>query len=58
MNALEPNGFAATLNLEQQGRFALGYYHQRESFYDSKPGIAGPASTSGTTRNTKEETAE
>jgi CRISPR-associated protein Csd1 len=57
MDGLELDGFAATLNLEQQGRFALGYYHQRQSFYRSKPEDAGPAPTPETTDTTKEETA-
>jgi CRISPR-associated protein Csd1 len=28
--------FPATLSLEQQGMFALGYYHQRQEFYRRK----------------------
>ena len=28
-----PDSFAANLNLEDQGRFAVGYYHQRQDFY-------------------------
>jgi len=31
------DGFPATLNLEQQGLFALGYYHQRQEFIRSRP---------------------
>ncbi len=27
------NGFPAHLNLEEQGHFVLGYYHQRQDFY-------------------------
>jgi CRISPR-associated protein Csd1 len=34
------NGFSAVfpawLSLEDQGRFALGYYHQRQSFFTKK----------------------
>lgn len=44
MDGLEVDGFASTLNLEQQGRFALGYYHQRQSFY-RKPNQTADAST-------------
>ncbi len=29
----ELQDFPAHLNLEEQGRFALGYYHQRQAFY-------------------------
>ena len=28
-----PSSFAANLNLEDQGRFAVGYYHQRQDFF-------------------------
>ncbi|MGE5560664.1 MAG: type I-C CRISPR-associated protein Cas8c/Csd1 [Chloroflexota bacterium] len=30
------NAFPAHLNLEQQGMFVLGYYHQRQAFYQKK----------------------
>jgi CRISPR-associated protein Csd1 len=30
------NGFAGHFNLEDQGLFAVGYYHQRQDFYTSK----------------------
>lgn len=30
------DGFASHLNLEDQGLFAVGYYHQRQDFYTSK----------------------
>ncbi len=34
LNGLNPaEGFGATLSLEEQGRFAIGYYHQRQSYY-------------------------
>lgn len=41
------NGFRSTLNIEQQGRFALGYFHQRaERFKKSVPtGETIPTST-------------
>ena len=35
------SGFPSTLSLEQQGQFALGYYHQRQDFFkkhDIAPG--------------------
>lgn len=35
MNDLPPR-FPARLTLEEQGMFALGYYHQRQEFYTSK----------------------
>lgn len=31
-----PTSFPARLTLEEQGMFALGYYHQRQEFYTSK----------------------
>lgn len=33
--------FPATLNLDEQGMFAIGYYHQREEYFRSKD--SGPA---------------
>jgi len=30
-----PDSFAANLNLKDQGRFAVGYYHQRQDFFTS-----------------------
>jgi len=27
------NGFPAQLSLADQGRFAIGYYHQRQAFF-------------------------
>jgi len=30
------NSFPAHLNLHEQGRFAIGYYHQRQAFFTSK----------------------
>jgi CRISPR-associated protein Csd1 len=30
-------GFPATLSLDEQGRFALGYYHQRNALWSKKP---------------------
>ena len=35
MNALPPARFPGTLSLEDQGLFAVGYYHQREWFFTS-----------------------
>ena len=37
------NEFPAHLSLEQQGMFVLGYYHQRQAFYQKKPAEAGMA---------------
>ena len=36
MDGLQADGFSAVLHLEEQGRFALGYYHQRQSFFPKK----------------------
>ncbi len=32
------NAFPKTMNLEQQGAFALGFYHQRQDFFTSNQG--------------------
>lgn len=37
------SGFPAHLNLEEQGMFVLGYYHQRQAFYQRKPAEVGVA---------------
>lgn len=34
-----PGAFPRVLSLEDQGRFAIGYYHQRQSFYKKKTTI-------------------
>jgi CRISPR-associated protein Csd1 len=33
-----PPGFPAYLNLEAQGKFAIGYYHQAHDFFTKKSG--------------------
>lgn len=33
---LDANGFPAHLDLQDQGRFFVGYYHQRQNFFTSK----------------------
>jgi CRISPR-associated protein Csd1 len=33
---LPPTGIPATLSLDDQGRFAVGYYHQRQDFFRKK----------------------
>jgi len=35
MGAIASSGFPAHLDLEDQGRFMIGYYHQRQDFYTS-----------------------
>jgi len=30
-------GFPAHLSIDDQGRFAIGYYHQKQAFYAKKP---------------------
>ena len=57
MDGLEIDGFAATLTLEQQGRFALGYYHQRQSFFRGKADSAAASTAPETADSTAEETA-
>lgn len=36
IGALPPQRFPAVLSLEDQGLFAIGYYHQRERFFEKK----------------------
>lgn len=38
-------GFPATLRMEEQGLFALGYYHQRQDFYKKTDAGAGDSDT-------------
>ncbi len=40
------NDFPRQLPLSEQGRFAIGYYHQRQDFYTRKPDAAQAAETS------------
>ncbi len=35
-NLIPPQGIPAILDLEDQGRFAVGYYHQRQDFFKTK----------------------
>lgn len=35
------NDFPAHLDLQEQGRFAIGYYHQRQAFFAGKPAEQG-----------------
>lgn len=35
-----PDALPRTLKLESQGRFAIGFYHQRQSQFAGRPGIA------------------
>lgn len=36
VSKLDADGFPAHLNLQDQGRFFVGYYHQRQDFFTSK----------------------
>jgi CRISPR-associated protein Csd1 len=36
MGKISANGMPTTLSLEDQGRFAVGYYHQRQDFFNKK----------------------
>lgn len=35
IDKISPNGFPAHLDLQDQGRFFVGYYHQMQDFYTS-----------------------
>lgn len=45
MEELDSRGFPDQLNLQDQGRFAIGYYHQRQAFFtkanNKEPGNTG-----------------
>jgi CRISPR-associated protein Csd1 len=46
VDALPARQFPSVLGLEQQGLFAVGYYHQREAFFQKRSdGATGTAST-------------
>ncbi len=36
VDKISASGIPATLALEDQGRFAIGYYHQRQDFFNKK----------------------
>lgn len=36
ISKLDVNGFPTHLNLQDQGRFFVGYYHQRQDLFTSK----------------------
>lgn len=36
MDKISASGIPATLALEDQGRFAIGYYHQRQDFFNKR----------------------
>ena len=36
MNELPAEGFPSFLSLDDQSRFAIGYYHQRQDFFTKK----------------------
>lgn len=44
--------FPAHLNLDDQGRFAIGYYHQRQIFFAKKGSESQPATTTDSTDST------
>jgi CRISPR-associated protein Csd1 len=52
LDAPRLTAFAAQLSLPEQGAFALGYYHQRQSFFKRKD---GPAPTDTTEPNAEED---
>jgi CRISPR-associated protein Csd1 len=51
IDGLDINGFSSVLSLEQQGRFALGYYHQRQSFFRKSADIAEDTTDPATDSN-------
>lgn len=57
IDGLNIDGFSAVLSLEQQGRFALGYYHQRQTFFRKSDLNVPQASAEQSTDSTEETTA-
>jgi CRISPR-associated protein Csd1 len=51
VDGLNSAGFGGTLTLEQQGKFAIGYYHQRQNFYKKKSAVPDSAETINETPN-------
>ncbi len=49
MSKLPAERFPRTLGLDDQGLFAVGYYHQRESFYQGNKTTSGQPATRTTT---------
>jgi len=47
------DGFPAHLNLQEQGLFALGYYHQKKDFYTKKESTESTESTSTESKTTE-----
>ncbi|WP_263411401.1 type I-C CRISPR-associated protein Cas8c/Csd1 [Terriglobus tenax] len=54
IDGLNLDGFSAVLSLEQQGRFALGYYHQRQTFFRKSDQTVPQASAEPSTDSTEE----
>jgi CRISPR-associated protein Csd1 len=46
VDALPAQQFPSVLGLEQQGMFAVGYYHQREAFFNRRAGEASSSTSS------------
>lgn len=57
IDGLSIDGFSAVLSLEQQGRFALGYYHQRQTFFRRSEETTPQASAEPTADSIEETTA-
>ena len=57
MDGLDIDGFSSTLTLPEQGKFALGYYHQRQSFFRGRSTAPDADDTSATTATDHKETA-
>jgi CRISPR-associated protein Csd1 len=51
---LPPERFPQILSLEDQGLFAVGYYHQREHFFTKRNSPPSPATETTMTTETKE----
>jgi CRISPR-associated protein Csd1 len=41
-----PHSFPKQLSIEQQGQFAVGYYHQKQRFFPKKDAAPEPEVTS------------
>jgi len=47
MDQVQPQGIPSILGLEDQGRFAVGYYHQRQDFFTKKDTVETETTTEG-----------
>jgi CRISPR-associated protein Csd1 len=58
VDKMPSTGYPQTLNMEDQGRFVIGYYHQRQDFYSKKEEGEQPPESVKASKNTEEQNME